>query len=265
MRILRLLNKKNFLIIIILFFSLNAFAEDQPVDIWNLEKENIEEKKISEETVINNDSEQITNSETSIYDMQSQKNTDLIKLEKSLEAEKIEIFGLYDPEDYGLDINMWSNSNGNQLKKIFSRLKKIDLSEDATELMNITLLTNAYSPKIDISENEFLNLKSNWLIKNSDLELIEEYLIKNQIINLHPKLTKFLLDQHLAEAKVERACSILSKNLKPIDDNYLTKFNIYCLIKSGKKDEAQLIFDLKKELGFKDKYFEKKNKLFDGI
>ena len=258
MRILRLLNKKNFLIIIILFFSLNAFAEDQPVDIWNLEKENIEEKKISEETVINNDSEQITNSETSIYDMQSQKNTDLIKLEKSLEAEKIEIFGLYDPEDYGLDINMWSNSNGNQLKKIFSRLKKIDLSEDATELMNITLLTNAYSPKIDISENEFLNLKSNWLIKNSDLELIEEYLIKNQIINLHPKLTKFLLDQHLAEAKVERACSILSKNLKPIDDNYLTKFNIYCLIKSGKKDEAQLIFDLKKELGFKDKYFEKK-------
>ena len=42
MRILRLLNKKNFLIIIILFFSFNAFAEDQPVDIWNLEKENIE-------------------------------------------------------------------------------------------------------------------------------------------------------------------------------------------------------------------------------
>ena len=35
---------------------------------------------------------------------------------------------------------------------------------------------------------------------------------------------------------------------------------------NGKKDEAQIIFDLKKELGFKDKYFEKKiNYLFGFI
>ena len=35
------------------------------------------------------------------------------------------------------------------------------------------------------------------------------------------------------------------------------------MIKSNKKDEAQIIFDLKKELGFKDQYFEKKiNYLF---
>ena len=54
-----------------------------------------------------------------------------------------------------------------------------------------------------------------------------------------------------------------SKNLKPIEDEYLSKINIYCLIVSGKKDEAQLIFDLKKELGLNDKYFEKKiNYLF---
>ena len=33
---------------------------------------------------------------------------------------------------------------------------------------------------------------------------------------------------------------------------------MYCLILSGNKEKAQLIFDLKKELGFKDKYFEKK-------
>ena len=30
------------------------------------------------------------------------------------------------------------------------------------------------------------------------------------------------------------------------------------MINSGKKDEAQLVLDLKKEQGFKDKYFEKK-------
>ena len=96
------------------------------------------------------------------------------------------------------------------------------------------------------------------MIKNSDLTLIEEYLIKNQIINLHPKLTKYVLDQYLSEAKVDQACKFLSKNLKLIEDEYLSKFNIYCLIKSDKVEEAQLIFDLKKELGFNDDYFEDK-------
>ena len=33
------------------------------------------------------------------------------------------------------------------------------------------------------------------LIKNKNLELIEEYLIKNDILNLHPKLSKYLIDK----------------------------------------------------------------------
>ena len=47
-------------------------------------------------------------------------------------------------------------------------------------------------------------------------------------------------------------------NLKPLQDEYLSKFNIYCLIEKGRIDKAQMIFDLKKESGFKDKYFESK-------
>ena len=166
--------------------------------------------------------------------------------------------GLYDPQDYGLDIDMWSNSDGDQLKSIFSKLYEIPLSEDASEIMNISMLTNAYFPKKNISEKEFLKFKSDWLVKNSDLELIETYLIENQIIDLHPKLSKYLVDQHLSEANTTKACKIFLKNTKPINDEYLSKFNIYCLTINGKKDEAQIIFDLKKETGFKDKYFENK-------
>ena len=77
--------------------------------------------------------------------------------------------------------------------------------------MKIALLTNAYPPKIDISEKEFLNLRSEWLIKNSDLELIEEYLIKNQIIDIQPKLTRYLLDQYLSKSNIEKACKIFPK------------------------------------------------------
>ena len=68
------------------------------------------------------------------------------------------------------------------LKYLFSNLAKLDLSKDASELMNIVLLTNSYYPEINITEDEFLKIKSDWLIKNNDRNLIEEYLIKNQII-----------------------------------------------------------------------------------
>ena len=176
----------------------------------------------------------------------------------NLNTKDIKIFGLYDPEDHGLDLNMWSNSDGDQLKNLITKLNSMKLSEDATEIVNISLLTNAYSPKKNISEKEFLKFKSDWLIKNSNLVLIEEYLIKNQIMNLHPKLTKYLVDQYLSNANVEKSCEIFSKNFELLKDDYLSKFNMYCLIYMNQKDEAQIIFDLKKEMGFKDKYFEDK-------
>ena len=75
--------------------------------------------------------------------MQTQKKNDDIKLEENIGTNQIELYGLYDPEDYDLKIDMWLNSDGDQIKKIFSKLMKMRLSEDATEILNISLLTNA--------------------------------------------------------------------------------------------------------------------------
>ena len=165
-------------------------------------------------------------------------------------------YALYDPEDYDLDIYMWTNSDGDQLKDLFSRISNLDLSEDAKELMNISVLTNAYYPQKNISEKEFLKFKSDWLIKNSNLDLIEEYIMKNQILDENPELSKFLIYQYFSFYNVEKACEIFSKNTKPISDEYLSRFDIYCLTVLGKNDEAQLNLDLIKELGFSKKYFE---------
>ena len=257
MKILRLLNKKYLSIIFFLIttsFYLNA--EEQPVDIWNLDKEKIENSTTMDNSVIQKQDNEKTVSD--IYKMQTQKETDVIQQVETLTSNEIRIIGLYDPEDYGLDIDMWSNSDGDQLRNILKKLSKIDLSKDAAEIMKISLLTNAHPPKKNISEKEFLKFKSDLLIKNLDLDLIEEYLTKNQILNEHPELTRYLVDLHLSEANIEKACKIFSKNSKPIQNNYLVKFQIYCLINSNKREEAQLILDLKKELGFKDKYFEDK-------
>ena len=263
MKILKLLNK-TFLSILIIFSFLiaNSFSENEPVDIWNIDKEQIQENSENKELISITESE-LETEKIDVFNMQTKKRSDSIKVDETLNSKEIKIIGLYDPEDFGLKIDMWSNSNGDQLKYLFSNLAKINLSSDASELMNIVLLTNAYYPKKNISEKDFLKIKSDWLIKHDNSELIEEYLIKNDILNLHPKLSKYLVDKYLSESKLDQACKIFLNNSEPIKNDYLSKFNIYCLINNGKKDEAQLIFDLKKELGFNDQYFENKlNYLF---
>ncbi|MDC2970449.1 hypothetical protein OAY12_04565 [Candidatus Pelagibacter sp.] len=260
MKISKSLNKTSFVLFFIITLSWTfSYSEEQPVDIWNLEKKEVEKKITNDNTKTSQTNSEIqTSTEPSIFSLQSSNDNDLILQDKKIESQEIKIIGLYDPEDYGLDINMWSNSNGDQLKNIFSNLAKIDFSDDATEIMNISMLTNAYLPQKNISDKEFLKFKSDWLIKNNNLELIEEYLIKNQIINIHPELSKHLVNQYLSEANINKSCSFFSKNIEPIKDEYLSKFNIYCLIVLGKKEEAQINLDLKKELGFKDNYFENK-------
>ncbi|MDB3939000.1 hypothetical protein N9369_02675 [Candidatus Pelagibacter sp.] len=263
MKILKLLNKKNLSIIIIsLLLSLPSVAEEKPVDIWNLEKQ--ESDSVSEENLSLEKTEQ--ESQSSIYKMQADKNKDSIKLDQDLTSKTIKIAGLYDPEDYGLSISMWSNSDGLLLKKLFESINKYDLSEDASEILNISLLTNAYHPSQNITNDEFLKFKTNWLIKDSNFELIEEYLIKNQITNLHPELMKYMVDRYLSQSDLKKSCEIFSKIKEPLEDEYLSKFNLYCLINYGKNEEAQLILDLKKELGFQDEYYENKiNYLFGYI
>ena len=258
MKTLKLLNRNFFLLILIILVSFNSYAEDKPVDIWNIEKET----KLENSANVSDSTQNVTTSEDisnpSIFDIQSKKETSLIKLEDNIDKEKIKIVGLYDPEDYGLDISMWSNSNGDQLKSILSRLNKMNLSQDAREIMNMSLLINAYNPTKNISEKEFMKFKSDWLIKDSNFELIEKYITQNQAINIHPNLTKYLVNSYLSESNIKKSCEIFSKNEEPIKDEYLSKFSIYCLIVRNKNEEAQIILDLKKELGFKDEYFEKK-------
>ena len=254
MKNLKLLNKKYLLVILYyLFFGLTAQSQE-PVDIWN-----IQEKETTENLDTTEDSEEKNVIQNSIYKMQLQKEGDSnIKEDQSLVANKIKIVGLYDPAENGLDINMWSKSNGDQILNIFKRIDKMNLSKDASEILDILLLTNAHYPEINISKDQFLELKSNWLIKNPNFKLIENYLLKNQIINEHPKLAKLLVDDYLSKSKIKKACKIFSKIKEPILDNYLSKFNIYCLVNNNKREEAQLLLDLKKELGFEENFYEKK-------
>ena len=252
----QLLNK--IYLTILVFFLLQGtvtHAED-PVDIWKIEENS--KKKIESSEIIKKDEKKIVTG-NSVYEMQSENNNSLsIEQDETLASKEIEIIGLYDPAKNGLNINMWKNSDGYRILDVFNRIEKIKLSKDAAEILNIILLTNSYYPGLNISKEQFLNIKSRWLIKNSNIDLIEAYLLNNQTINDHTELTKYLVNYHLSRSNIEQPCKIFLKIDNTIEDKYLSKFKIYCLVNNGKKDEAQLLLDLKKELGFKDKFFEKK-------
>ena len=254
MKNLKLLNKKYLSIIFVfLVFAFNSNSEE-PIDIWSLE--NKEPLKENNNTGNQKDENNLQNT---IYQMQSEKNIQIdIQEDQTLVSKEIEIVGIYDPAKNGLDINMWSKSDGNQLLELFKNIDKINLSNDASEILNILLLTNSYYPSNNISKEQFLEIKSKWLIKNSNFKLIEDYLLDNQIVNENPELTKFLVDEYLSRSEIEKACKIFSKIKDAIEDEYLSKFNIYCLINDNKKNEAQLLLDLQKELGFNDQFYEKK-------
>ncbi|MDC0972127.1 hypothetical protein OAR45_02865 [Candidatus Pelagibacter sp.] len=254
MKNLKLLSKNYFLVILFSLFFGFATNSQEPVDIWE-----VGEKKPKENTNLIEDEAEKNIPQNTIYEMQSQKEGELsIEETQTLISKEIKLVGIYDPAENGLDINMWSNSNGDQILNIFKRIDKLELSRDAAEILDVLLLTNALYPEMNISKEQFLEIKSKWLIKRSNFDLIEKYLLNNEIINEHPKLTKHLVDHYLSQSNVKKACEIFSKIKEPIQDLYLSKFNIYCLINNNKRDEAQLLIDLQLESGIADKFFNQK-------
>ena len=256
MKSLKLLNNKSFSILccFFIFFSQNLSAEDDPVDIWNLEE------MPKKEIVSDNDKTQEENiNKSKIYETQSYKTSlESIVEDQELSSKKINIVGIYDPEDNDLSIEMWVNSDGANILKIIKKVQKINLSDDATAILNLALLTNSYFPQKNINNEQFLKIKSDWLLKQHNLNLIETYLEKNKNLDNQSNLIKYYVDYYLSRSDLGKACEIFDTINNLINDNYISKFKIYCLLNLNKKEEAQLHFDLLKEIGFEDKFFEKK-------
>ena len=255
MKILKLLSK---FFTILLFFS--TFAKtaisNEPVDIWNIEKKEsvIEEKLIENKKSINNETIQ------GIKIVDQNKN---IIVNNSLGANDIKLAGLYDPAENGLSIDMWSNSNGKEIKFLLEKLSSKKLSNFSEKILDVALLTNSYLPSNNISSEEFLEFKFQYLIKKKDFKLIKNFLIKNPSIKENDKIIRFYIDYHLSNSQLDKSCEIFD-HVKIVTSDYLNNFKIYCLIDQNKKEEAQLLFDLKSEFGSLDEFFVKKFNILMG-
>ena len=255
MKIFKLLSRIFLPIYIIIFFFFINFlkAQEQPVDIWNLEK------KSETDNVSNTNTEIIEAESDSTFKIKSKLNNEFeILKDEYLQSNIIVVSGIYDPQENGLNIDMWSNSKGERIKTLFNKINLMNLSSDANEILEIALLTNSYFPKNDISIDEFSKFKSDYLIKTKNLDLIKKYLLNNKGIPNNDSLVRYYIDEYLSISDVKNACSIFQELNLFFKDDYLSKFKIYCLVNDNNLEEAQLLLDLKKENEFKDIFFEKK-------
>ena len=253
MKILKLLNKRYLSILLSILFLQPSYSEE-PVDIWNLKKKS-DTNKIENSEII--DLETVPSS--SIFEILDEKQNEIeINEETNFISKDINISGIYDPSDNDVSIYMWIPSNGSKILEIIDKINKVNLSKDAVDILNIALLTNSYFPKKNINKEEFLKIKSDWLIKNQDFSLIKNYLEKNVILANESNLLTYYADHHLSNSDIAQACVIFNKINLTDFDNYTAKYKIYCLINSNKNEEAQLLYDLLKENGFEDNFFDKK-------
>ena len=252
------LNKLTAFVICLVILTFNfAFGEDEPADIWGKQED---QKKQSNEK----DNQKDFTIESPIL------SDDVTKVVIKIDENQIEergssIIGIFDPEENNFNLNMWSQTDGEDIKKILKRIDKLKLSKLSENLLFQVLFTNAYSPKKNLNDEEFLKIKIDWLIKKKRIKDLETLLKNNPETEHNSKAVKFLINEHLSSADIKSACDKINFTNRSVQNTYLEKFRIYCLVNNDLKDEAQLIFDLLKERGFNDEFFEDKINFLLGI
>ena len=250
------LNKKKIILFFLLSFYFCFNYSYAAEDIWK-KKENNNDQKIE----LNE--EEVTIESPILSDS-------IKKIEIKINEEEVENFspslvGLFDPEENDFTLDMWVMSDGKDVKKVLTKINKMKLSRFSEDLLFKVLFTNSYAPKINLSSEDFLQIKINWLIQNKRLKDLENLLKTNPSVGSTSKVIKLLVNEYLSKAEIKSACEKAKFVGREVQNNYLDKFLIYCLINEERKEEAQLVYDLAKERGLKDNFFDDKINYLLGI
>ncbi|MDC0511416.1 hypothetical protein OAN49_01075, partial [Pelagibacteraceae bacterium] len=259
---MKLKSSNYFYCLLFIFLYFTPLSSEDEIDIW---KNNNEKKQ----TVVNK-KKLIDNKDSQELNLESIKTIELnqnIKIEDGTGDENIapiKVFGIYEPADNDFNLNMWSSTKSEDIKASLKRLEKINLSQTANEILERILLSFSYAPE-GMDEEEFADLKINWLIKNQRSDLIEKFLKLNEEFKSKSKAVQYLVDENIAKANIKEGCDKIKFINQKIKDAYLEKFKIYCLIFNNKKSEAQLLLDLLREQKKSDKFYDDKINFLLGL
>ena len=244
------LNRVIFLFFISFLFN-SILSSEESIDLWK--KENLKKKSITSKTEKNF----IKKFESNI-DINAKAPKEIEVNSNNLNLKANSIYGIYDPNEINLTLEMWANSEGTRVKDTIDRINKIKLSSFTEELFVNTLFTISNLPEKNMTEGEFANYKIDWLIKNKKDELISIFLNKNKNFPYKNKIIKYVVDKEISKGNLKNACSNVSTINNDVVDSYLDQFKVICLINENKKNEAQLLIDLLREQNLSNKFFDNK-------
>ena len=249
---------KIFLRLLVIFLLFTPLGAEEKIDIWN----NKEKSKIDS----NPKDKSKENEKTQLNKIQSVESNTRIQIEENskINEEQVKVYGVYDPADYDFNLNMWSSTQAEDVRASLKRLKKIKLSKTSNEILENVLLSFSFPPS-GMNDKEFIDLKINWLINNNRLELIEDFLKRNEEFEGKDRVVQYVVDQNIAKADIKEGCKKIKFIDSTIKDSYLEKFKIYCLVFDNKKSQARLLLDLLREQNQSDKFFDDKINYLLGI
>ena len=257
---MKLKSFKKYIGFFVFFYLFLPIKAEEQIDIWKNKN-----TKENQNTILKKDNDESNKSLNpnafKVSNLNENSKIDGANLEGSNE---IKIFGIYDPAVNNFSLNMWSETEAENIRSSIKRINNIKLSNTATTLFEKTIFSFAYPPK-GMTDKEFLNLKMDWMIKNNRTDLIEQFLKQNDIFPDKKKIIQHLVDTNIAKANIKQACEKINFIDKNIKDSYLEKFKIYCLVFNDKKNEAQLLFDILKEQKQSDNFFNDKLNYLLGI
>ena len=246
-----------FLGLLIIFLNSPIWGEEK-IDIWDKKKKiDIESSKSERKNI-----QEKSNLQTS----QTIKALKKIQIEdgSAIQLNKEKVYGIYDPANYDFNLNMWSTTKAENLRSSLKRLKKMELSKFSKEILEEILLSFSYPPE-GMTDEEFVDIKVNWLIQNDRVDLLESFLKQNDQFNSKSKAVQYLVDKNIASGNIKKGCEKIKFIDAKIKDAYLEKFKIYCLIFDNKKAQAQLLLDLLREQKQSSKFYDDKINFLLGV
>ena len=159
----RLLNSLIFQLLLIIIFSIRLIAAE-PIDIWKSNSE-VKIETAKSDQIYLDDKKKSLFEETQIV------KTNIFQ-ESNEDLDINKVYGLFDPEENDLSLEIWIESDGKILLEQLKRIETINLSKDSEELLIKILFTNSYLPVKNINSSDFLDYKLEWLIKKNKVNIM---------------------------------------------------------------------------------------------
>ena len=248
----------NYIVGLLIIFYISPILSEEKIDIWKNKKETLNESQ--------DKSKQEVPKDFKLNPSQKVQAVDSIQIQEGsvFQSDEQKVYGIYEPANYNFSLNMWSTTKADDFRSSLKRLSKINLSKSSSEILEFILFSFSYPP-LDMSEKEFVKLKTDWLIQNNRINLIESFLKQNEQFESKSEVIQYLVDSNISSGNIKEGCEKISFIDANIKDAYLEKFKIYCLVFNDKKPEAQLLLDLLREQKLSSKFYDDKINFLLGV